>query len=180
MRALFSVLIPILMGSQAFAKPAEIVLIRHAEKPKDGNELSEDGQKRAQLLVGFLSQNREINKNGPIAVVYAMGQSEVTKSIRAIQTVQPFVDATQTPLITEYKKKKYLEMIQNIMNNPEYDHKTVLICWEHKVLNEIAEGFGIDPKPAAWGKDVYNLVWIIDLKHKQPKMKVIPQIFSAL
>jgi len=36
----------------------------------------------------------------------------------------------------------------------------VLICWEHKILRDIAKGFGVADVPE-WPDEQYDRVWVI-------------------
>src|SRR3954463_4435619 len=88
------VLIFLLAAGLAFSQPTEIILIRHAEKPADQNDihLSPQGQERAEALPALFTQDTEFTTNGrPVALFAA--KPEKHKSRRAVETLQPTAKA---------------------------------------------------------------------------------------
>lgn len=67
-------------------------------------------------------------------------------------------------------------MVTEIMRSNGYDGRTVLICWEHTVIPQIAVAFGVADAPTAWGYDVYDKVWVITFgAGGQPSLSELPK-----
>ena len=81
----------LLVAGQALAIPAQVVLIRHGEKPKQGNELNQQGCERAFLLPDFFKNNPIVNAYGGPAGFFAMAPKSQDSSVRAVQTLVPTV-----------------------------------------------------------------------------------------
>ena len=75
--------------SAGFAQPAQVIIIRHAEKPDSGNGLSLKGMKRAAALVPYFLGTESLLKFGEPVAIYAQAQRHETSSIRPIETVRP-------------------------------------------------------------------------------------------
>src|SRR5665213_1161111 len=84
-----------MFNAVASATPAQIVIIRHGEKPKSGPDLDARGYQRAHALVGFFEKNPAMLRFGRPVAIYAMAPktqvdpSDDEGSLRAIETVQP-------------------------------------------------------------------------------------------
>ena len=83
-------LLSCIISTMACAIPAQVIVIRHAEKPdEESSHLSEKGQQRAAALaIAFQSQN-ELTKFGtPVALLAARNRHE-DSSQRASETLAP-------------------------------------------------------------------------------------------
>jgi broad specificity phosphatase PhoE len=156
----FWVLILISAISTAHATPAQIVLIRHAEKPanEEHNELSARGWKRAHALVDFFLERKEFQRHGPPVAIYAMGQHEEGSSVRAIQTVTPLAEELGLKINDEYTRDDYEELAADILAKKKYDGKLVVISWQRDSIPEFAEELGLEEAPK-WGKSVFDRAW---------------------
>jgi hypothetical protein len=158
--ATFSVTMP------AFGKPARIIIIRHAEKPDEGNELSLKGRERAAALVPYFLETPDFFKGMPLVAIYAQGPKKEGSSIRAVQTVKGVAEATKVTIIDKFTRDEFPDMFAEIRKNAAYDGKTVLICWEHKFIPDIAQAFGASDAPNHWRGHVYDRTWIITFKEE--------------
>ncbi len=149
------------LASSAFAAPAQIIVIRHGEKPDTGNDLDPQGQQRAQALVGFFENTPAVTQYGTPEAIYAMAPSDDDGSLRPIQTVTPLAQNLGKTLNTAFNKKQGADMIQDVLK--KFKGGMVLVCWEHKAIPGLAQDLGYDAAPAKWkGKDFYS-VWIFNL-----------------
>jgi hypothetical protein len=157
-----------------FATPAQVLLIRHAEKPKSGPGLSKAGLERAAAFVPFFTIDPLPGVNQPVAI-FAQTSSKNHKSTRPVQTVAPLSNALGIPLFARYTWGSYESMVSDIMSDSDYDGKTVLICWEHSRLGDIAAAFGVSPKPT-YPSGVYDRLWVIDIDgNKEASFHDLPQ-----
>jgi hypothetical protein len=145
----------------ARAAPAQVVIIRHGEKPDSGNELNERGFARARALVDYFQHDPAAARFGPPAAIYAMSPKDESGSLRPIETVTPLAEALGLTIRTDYLKDQLPQLVADVLADPRYNGKTVLICWEHKVIPELARDFGWEGAPAKWSGAVFDRAWII-------------------
>jgi len=148
--------------SSAPAAPAQVILIRHAEKPASGNELNTQGFQRAKALVGFFENTPSMTRYGTPVAIYAMAPKDQTGSVRPIQTVTPLADSLGLKINTAYKKDELTLLIGEILNTGAYDGKMVLVCWEHNMIPKIVKGFGWDGAPQSWDGSVFDRAWVLN------------------
>jgi hypothetical protein len=163
-------------AGHSLAQPAQVIIIRHAEKPDDGNELSVRGEERAAALVPYFLKSDELLKFKTPVAIYAQKPASATSSVRAIETVKPLADALQLKVNDEYERDDYQKMVDMVMHTKSYAGHTVLICWEHKVIPDIAATFGAEDAPAKWSGSDFDRTWVITFKaEKPPHCKNLPQ-----
>ena len=161
MKYFFSFIAFLAFSLPLHAKPAQVFIIRHAEKPNEGNTLSLKGFERAAALAPFFMGTSEYLKQGTPVAIYAMKPSDEDSSVRTIQTVSVLSAALKLNIIQKYLHDQFPDMATEILNNPEYDGKTVLISWEHKVIPGIATSLGAHDVPAKWNGEVFDRVWVL-------------------
>ena len=63
----------LIAAENVLARPARVILLRHAEKPpgESNVHLSERGESRARALVAFLATETVLGTNGPSAGLFA-------------------------------------------------------------------------------------------------------------
>jgi broad specificity phosphatase PhoE len=171
-----SLVVVFLFANAVLGEPAEIVIIRHAEKPSQGNELSLAGRERAAALMPYFLGNPEVSNFGRPVAIYAQSQKHTSSSLRAIQTVQPLADSLHLKISDAFDRDDYKQMVAEIKHKSKYDGHTVLICWEHKVIPEIAKEFAIEDAPEKWHGNAFDRTWVLSLKsdHRY-KFKNLPQ-----
>ena len=171
--------------ASAFAAPAQVIIIRHGEKPPQGSELNEQGFQRAKALVKFFQTDPSVTRYGTPAAIYAMAPKNAGGSVRAIQTVMPLANALKLILNKDYTRDQTAELVKAIMENPEYEGRMVLVCWEHKVIVEIAAALAAygnsdpavqDALPSSWAGQVFDRAWVLNLTEgKVTSFQDIPQ-----
>jgi hypothetical protein len=135
-----------------------IVLLRHAEKPKKGDNLTCQGLNRALKLPPLLHSRFGL----PVATyVPAMGLGDSTKHSRMFQTIQPFAVKYNLPLTTKWAEDDTTEMAREVLKKTG----TVFIIWEHSRLPAIARNLGIRDYTLSWSNDDYDSIWIISYHH---------------
>lgn len=159
------------------ARPAQIVLFRHAEKPADkaNPHLSPEGVRRARLLVGFLTTNPVVNKHGKPVAIFATKTTKDDDGQRTQETVAPAAAALKLAVQAPFVGKDYKRLAKRILGNAAYAGKTVLICWNHDVLPELAAELGVSPKPPAWKGGEYDQVYLITFRGKAASLTVMAE-----
>jgi hypothetical protein len=166
----------VLVAARAIAQPAQVIIIRHAEKPDEGNELSLQGEERAAALVPYFLKTDEVLKFKTPVAIYAQRPKGPTSSLRSIQTVKPLADALHLRVNDSFERDDFKNMVDDIVHKKEYEGRMVLICWEHKVIPEIALEFGVEDAPTKWPGEDFDRTWVITFKpSKRPHCKNLPQ-----
>jgi hypothetical protein len=144
-------------------RPAQIILIRHAEKPADPEDphLSPAGVKRAERLVSFVMTDPTMTRFGLPVAVFATQATKHDNGQRTQETVAPLAKALNLPVQTPYLGKDFAALAKLILANPAYAGKTVLICWNHEEIPRLAAALGVTPEPPKWKGSVFDLVYVI-------------------
>jgi hypothetical protein len=160
---LFSVLPTPVPARAPAPRPAQIILIRHAEKPADPEDphLSPAGVKRAALLVSFITTDKAMTRFGLPVAVFATKTTKHDDGQRTQETVAPLARALKLPVQTPYLGKDYAALAKLILANQAYAGKTVLICWNHEEIPALTAAVGVTPEPPKWKGNVFDQVYII-------------------
>lgn len=164
-----------LSPASAQAGPAQVIIIRHGEKPQSGSDLSPRGYERAQALVGFFQNNPAVTQYGAPAAIYAEKPKPDGSQVRPLETVQPLAESLGLQVNTGYKKADASGLAQAILSDPAYRGKMVLISWEHHMIPAIAQAFGMSQTPD-WANDVFDRAWILNFDGGKPvSLQNVPQ-----
>jgi hypothetical protein len=58
-----------------------------------------------------------------------------------------------------------------IFGNTAYAGKTILICWNHEKIPQLAKALGVRPEPPQWEDDVYDRVYVISYPQGKSALK---------
>lgn len=150
-----------LISLNTFAIPAEILMIRHGEKPSHGPELNDQGWQRAKALPTLFHNRDEFKRYGLPVALFAMRPDHDGGSVRAIQTLQYLSKDLGVPINTDFTRDQVSELVQKIKTDKSFDGQMVVICWEHKVLADIAKALG-KSTPPPWPGSQFDRVWALD------------------
>jgi hypothetical protein len=144
-----------------------VLLLRHGEKPSSGPDLSEQGWQRARALPQLFDRP-EFTQNGKPAALFAMSPDDKNTedqeaSKRPLETLQYVSQSLGLPINDQYTKDDVPDLVNKIMNDETLNGKFVVICWEHKVLSDIAASFGVVPTPKYPGS-AFDRAWLITLQ----------------
>ena len=159
-----------LVASCVHAQPAQVILLRHGEEPADkaNVHLSLRGEARAQALASLLGMNSPYTTNAPVAAVYASRVTKNGRGFRSGETMAPLGKALGLPVSTPCEGDEYRHLVRAILHNKDYVGKTVIVCWTHEYLPDLAQALGVTPKPPPWRDKVYDRLWIVRLKQEGP------------
>jgi hypothetical protein len=154
-------------------QPRCLLLIRHAEKPADDQDihLTSQGAGRAAALPSlFLIPPTFPTKPAPYPTpdfLFATKQS--SKSNRPVETVQPLSRALgNMPLHDKHADKDFQPLVNHVFGDAKYAGKTVLICWHHGKMRKLALAICKKAKngnqlrdrvPERWDDKVFDRVW---------------------
>lgn len=146
--------------------PAQIILIRHAEKPDDPDDphLSQAGLKRAERLVSFITTSRAMKKFGVPVATFATQTTKDHHGVRTQETLAPLARALKLRVQTPCHGKDYAELAKLVLKNPAHANRTVVICWNHEEISELTAALGVKPEPPKWKDSVFDLVYIISYR----------------
>jgi len=141
----------------------KVILVRHGEKPKSGNNLTCEGLNRALQLPEVL--NKKFGKPDYLYVPsLALGDS--TKHARMFETAIPLAVKYQLKINSRFNEKDFSAIAANVKKKKG----TVLMIWEHKAIKDIAAALGVS-HPPKWADDDYDSIWIISFsKNKAPTL----------
>lgn len=120
--------------------PAKIFLIRHGEKVSDDSiGLSKAGKQRAQCIADLFSQNdKKVD-----AIITQDFKSDGSR-IRPYETVKPLADRLGLTIDHHCDRDDDDCAADTVSDAADDGAKTILICWEHDALSDIADQLGID------------------------------------
>ena len=156
-------LLLLLAAGPAWAQPAQIILLRHAEKPedKDAVHLSARGEERARALVALLGRSSPFTSNAAVAALFATRVTKHDHSHRTGETLTPTSRELGLPIQLAVDSDNVSAMAASVRSRAEYRGRTVIICWTHHDLAQLAAALGIRPEPPAWKEKVFDRLWII-------------------
>ncbi len=156
--------------------PAKIMIIRHGEKPADGNpdpgldpdgafdprSLTAKGWQRAKALAGYFCDPSAQHIARPDYIFAAKPNEE---SQRPLQTVTPLANRLWPPagvsaaFDASHDQDEFSGLVADVMAKTG----TVLISWEHKRIPLIVEHLPNPPSvPPKWKGARFDLVWVLD------------------
>jgi hypothetical protein len=165
---------PIGCHGQSAAKPqppATILIIRHAEKPDDGqSDLSSAGAQRAELLPQAFSSGSTPELPTP-QVIFAAAES--AHSNRSVQTVTPLARALNVPVNDRFSNGDYAALAKDLLSG-EYAGKVVLIAWHRGKIPQLATALGATPPYDPWPVQQFDRIWRIDYINGKPTLRNLP------
>jgi hypothetical protein len=143
--------------------PALVLLIRHAEKSPDealSVSLSPEGQKRANALLGLFTKSKGRSEPFPVPdFIFAARNSK--HSHRPVETVTPLAKNLGLKVRADIADEDFVTLADELFGKPKYDGKTVLICWHHGTLPDLAKALGATDAPSRFNGTVFDRIWQI-------------------
>ncbi len=165
------------VGRPAAKPPAQIILFRHAEKPDDDNNphLSPEGVQRAERLVTFINSNPMLTRFGAPVALFATKTTKDNNGQRTQETVAPLAKALKLEVKTPFTGNDYNKLAKLILRDPAYSGKTVLICWNHENIPQLAAALGVKPAPPKWKDKDYDRVYVITYQRGEVLLQRLTQ-----
>jgi hypothetical protein len=144
-------------------RDAVVLVIRHAEKPETGNDLSPAGVERANAYAHYFETFQMDGKPLKLDSLFAAHDSK--KSNRPRLTLEPLSRALHLPLDSSFKDKAPEILADELKSRP---HGTnILICWHHGKIPDLLGDLGADPSvllpEGKWPDNIFN--WVIELRY---------------
>jgi hypothetical protein len=118
-------------------------------------DLSAQGYERAASLAIYVPATF-----GKPDVLFATQAS--SNSNRPVETITPLANALGLTINDQYADDDYPALATDVLTNPEYAGKRVLICWHHGKIPELTSALGGLPPTGHWKGHVFDRVWTID------------------
>jgi hypothetical protein len=167
-------LLAVFLSSMAFAGPSQgtpsdalkdavILIIRHAEKPAEGAELSPAGKERAAAYVQYFSHFTVDSK--PLKLDCLIAAADSANSRRPRRTLEPLSQTLGLKIAQPFKDKQFEEMARDLQTAPH--GKRILVCWHHGKIPDLAQALGADPSRllpgGKWPDDEF--AWVLQLSY---------------
>ncbi len=132
----------------------KIVVIRHGEKPKKGDNLTCQGMNRAMQLPKLITK-----KFGVPDYIYvpSMGLDSQTKHSRMFQTVLPLAIKYNMKINSKHEEEDFAGLAADVKSKTGI----VLLSWQHSSIPGVVAALGITEKELKWADDDYDSIWII-------------------
>lgn len=146
--------------------PGHIILIRHAEEPSDSSNphLSKTGEARADHLVEFMTHDPAMIRLGTPVAIYATETTNDDNGQRTQETVAPLAKVLNLDVKTPFHAKDFDKLATKVLSDHALDGKTVVICWNHEYLPQLARALGATDAPSKWKGKVYDQVFVISYR----------------
>ncbi|WP_223648628.1 histidine phosphatase family protein [Hymenobacter psoromatis] len=133
-----------------------VIIIRHGEKPEEGDNLSCAGLNRALALPAVLNQLMPTPPDYTYVPLIGTDDQN-TSTARMFQTVTPYAVQRNLVINSDYD----VDNTKGIAKELRYQRGTALLVWEHESIPEIAKELGIKG-PLEWSDADFDSIWIID------------------
>jgi hypothetical protein len=155
--------------------PATILLIRHAEKPETGMDLTPAGFARAAALPQLFGGATPHNLPRP-DFLFATHVSK--NSNRPVETITPLSEALKLPISHDIADKDFATLATELLSG-KYAGKVVLVAWHHGSIPAFAKALGAVPPYDPWPVMQFDRVWRIDFSGGQAVLVDLPQGLMA-
>ena len=139
-----------------------ILIIRHAERPASGSDLSPAGSARATAYARYFNPFTA-GPGDPFAPDMLIASTGTTKSDRPELTLKPLSAATGVSVDTRFPNHDEKGLAETLRSTAHGKH--VLIAWHHGRIPKLIRALGGDPADVLpggeWPGAVYN--WVVEL-----------------
>jgi hypothetical protein len=145
-------------GNQSMM-PARILVMRHAEKPRDPMDphLSDVGRVRADRLADYIP-----TVFGTPEFLFATALSE--HSARPVETITPLSQRIGVQIDMTFADQDYSALAGEILLQSKFIGKLLLVCWHHGNIPSFMLALGAKSGgfPDRWDPQVFDLILQLD------------------
>jgi phosphohistidine phosphatase SixA len=155
---------------RASGKPKQILLMRHGEKSgsKDDPDLNKQGYLRAAALLRLFPGSFDTPE-------FLFASKASRRSNREIETLTPLARALHLQINGVYTDEEYPALASELLSNPRYSEKTLLVCWHHGNIPQFAARLGVAKPPSPWPDTQFDRIWKIQYPDGGVSMTDLPQ-----
>ncbi|NML66677.1 histidine phosphatase family protein [Hymenobacter sp. RP-2-7] len=164
---------PVLPPEAAAPPVLRVVIIRHGEKPAEGDNLSCAGLNRALALPAVLDQLLPAPPTYTYVPIIGTNDDS-TSQARMFQTVTPYAVRHNLCVNSDYA----VEDAKGLAHELRRQRGTALLVWEHNNIPRIAKRLGIK-HPPKWPDADFDSIWLIEFhgggakgKAKRPTLTI--------
>lgn len=143
-----------------------VLIIRHAEKPPAGTDLTPAGVARAEAYPAFFRKYRASDGKA-VRIDYIFATADSKGSHRERLTMEPLAKSLGLKLDLRFKNKEYGDLV-DAMKAKSYG-RTILICWHHGHIPDMVGAFGGDSTKllpgGKWPDDHFDYVIELHFDH---------------
>jgi hypothetical protein len=143
----------------------KVVIIRHAEKPDKGDNLSCKGFNRSLQLPAVLYTKFKLPDR---VFVPSMDNTKSANHLRMFETIVPFVIKYNLNINSKYDVDDVKDAAEAILRSKGY----VLVVWEHDRIDNFVKALGAETKGMKWSDDDFDSIWILDFKNNKVNLSV--------
>jgi hypothetical protein len=168
--AAFILSLMMLVTENVLSVPKNVIIIRHADRVlPNGVCLSLQGLERAAAMTYYFSETPTYT-TPPITHIFA-AYSRQPPYIRCKQTCQPTAGHLKLPINIDYNFTQLKEVAHEILTNPRYNNRTILMCWEHEHIAPLVIAFGGED-PGLWPDNIFDQVYMLSFEtNRKPKFQ---------
>jgi phosphohistidine phosphatase SixA len=145
-------------GRQSDLANVEVLIVRHAERQGEDDELTPAGVARADAYAGYFKTLKLEGRSIHLTHLFA------EQSKRTTETLEPLSKAMGLPLDQRFTTKQYPELADDLRTHA-YGNE-ILICWHHSKMPGLITALGGNPEGllpgGKWPDTTYD--WLIDLR----------------
>jgi len=141
-----------------------IVIVRHGEKPADGDNLSCQGLNRALALPAVLMKKF---RRPDLAYVPALKLGGSTAHARMFQTVTPMAVQQNLTVNSQFEEDDVTGVAKDVLRQTGL----VLMVWEHTQIPPLAKALGV-ASPPAWDSKDFDSIWVVTPSGGSAKLAV--------
>lgn len=139
-----------------------ILIVRHAEKPESGPDLSPAGSARAAAYARYFNPFSAAG-GGAFTPDMLIASKDTTKSDRPELTLKPLSVALGVPIDTRFTNRDVKDLAETLRSSAHGKH--ILIAWHHGHIAKLIRALGGDPATVLpdgkWPGNVYD--WVVEL-----------------
>ena len=144
-------------------KDAVILIIRHAEKPDSGTDLSPAGHRHADAYVSYFKSFSVDSKPLELDTLYATADTKASHRPRL--TIEPLSKALHLQIHNQFKDHEFAQLAADISSS--HHEKRILICWHHGEIPDLLRALGADPAmllpDGKWPATEFG--WVLQLRY---------------
>jgi hypothetical protein len=158
------------LADEPKAGPHIVMIIRHAEKTGEKNDvdLSKKGFERAEALATVFPAHFPRPD-------YLIAAKVSKNSKRSLETITPLSKALHEEIEAKYKEKEFEQLAHELLTDPKYAGKTLLIAFQHGKIPDLAKALGAKDVPEKWDDNVFNRVWELTYDKGNVTFKDLPE-----